>query len=79
MGTRYNRLAEAVLTSTHNPCFEKKYEKFSEFLFESFPCLVVNFLIYLNRRVFVMAVCKTKGNKNCLTVDLRYLDFTSLE
>ena len=27
MGTRYNRLAEAVLTSTHNLGFEQKYEK----------------------------------------------------
>ena len=27
MGTRYNCLAEAVLTSTRNLCFEQKYEK----------------------------------------------------
>ena len=27
LGTRYNRLAKAVLTSTHNLCFEQKYEK----------------------------------------------------
>ena len=26
MGTRYNRLNEAVLTCTHNICFEQKYE-----------------------------------------------------
>ena len=27
MGTRQNRLSEAVLTCTHNLCFEQKYEK----------------------------------------------------
>ena len=26
VGTRYNRLGGAVLTSTHNLCFEQKYE-----------------------------------------------------
>ena len=54
MGTRQNRLAEAVLTSTHNLCFEQKYENYQSFSFETFHFLVVKFLIYLNRRVFVM-------------------------
>ena len=54
MGTRLNRLAEAVLTSTHNLCFEQKYEKISEFLSENFQFLEVKFYIYLNRCVFVM-------------------------
>ena len=31
-----NRLAEAVLTSTHNLCFEQKYEKYQSFLTENF-------------------------------------------
>ena len=31
-GTHKNRLAEAVLTSTHNVCFEQKYKKISDFL-----------------------------------------------
>ena len=53
-GTRSNRLAEAVLTSTHNLCFEQKYEKYQIFKSENFPFLVVKFSIYLNRRVFVM-------------------------
>ena len=35
-GTRYNRLVEAVLTSTHNLCFEQKYEKYQKFLSETF-------------------------------------------
>ena len=54
MGTRYNRLAEAVLTSTHNLCFEQKYEKYQSFLSDNFQFLEVKFSIYLNRCVFVM-------------------------
>ena len=54
MGTRQNRLVEAVLTSTHNLCFEQKYEKYQIFLSENFQFLGVKFSIYLNRRVFVM-------------------------
>ena len=58
MDTRKNRLAKAVLTSTHNLCFEQKYmyEKYQNFLSENFPSLVVKFSIYLNRRVFVMVL-----------------------
>ena len=54
MGTRQNRLAEAVLTSTHNLCLEQKYEKYQIFLSENFQFFVVKFSMYLNRRVFVM-------------------------
>ena len=36
MGSRGNRLAEAVLTSTHNLCFEQKYEKYQSFLSQNF-------------------------------------------
>ena len=54
MGTRKNRLGEAVLTNIHNLCFEQKYEKHQSFLSENFQFLVVNFSIYLNKRVFVM-------------------------
>ena len=56
MGTRSNRLAEAVLSSTHNLCFEVKYEKYQSFLSENFQILVVKFSIHLNRRVFVMVL-----------------------
>ena len=42
----------AVLTSTHNICFEQKYKEI-EFLSENFQFLEVIFSIYLNRRVFV--------------------------
>ena len=54
MGTRYNRLDEAVLTSTHNLYFEHKYENYQNFLSEKFHFLVVKFSVYLNRHVFVM-------------------------
>ena len=46
--------AEAVLTSTHNLCFEQKYEKYQSFLSENFQLLGMKFSIYLIRLVFVM-------------------------
>ena len=42
------------LTSTHNLCFEQKYEKYQHFFSENFHFLVVKFSLYLNRLVFVM-------------------------
>ena len=42
--------------STHNLCFEQKYEKISEFLSENFQFLVLKFSIYLDRLVFVMNI-----------------------
>ena len=44
---------EAVLTSTHNLCFEQKYEKYQNFLSENFHFLVVKCSVYLSRHVFV--------------------------
>ena len=49
MGTR-----EAVLTSTHNLCFDQKYEKYQIFLSENFQFLEVKFSIYLNRHFCAM-------------------------
>ena len=46
---------EPVLTSIHNLCFEQKYEKYQNFLFENFRFLAVKLSVYLNRRVFVMS------------------------
>ena len=41
--------------STHNLCFEQKYEKYqSFFLSEKFHFLVVKCSVYLNRLVFVI-------------------------
>ena len=40
--------------STHNLCFEQKYEKYQIFLSENFHFLVAKFSVYLNRLVFVM-------------------------
>ena len=45
---------EAVLTSTHNLCFEQKHEKYQNFLSKHFHFLVVKFSVYLNRHIFVM-------------------------
>ena len=45
---------QAVLTSTHNLCFEQKYEKYQSFSSENFQFLEMKFSIYLNRRVFDM-------------------------
>ena len=48
------RFVEAVLTSTHDLCFDQKYVKYENFLSENFHFLVVKFSVYLNRHVFVM-------------------------
>ena len=56
MGTCWNCLIKTVLTSTHNLCFEQKYEKYQIFLSENFQFLVAKFSICLNRRVFVMGL-----------------------
>ena len=42
------------LTSTHNLCFEQKYEKNIRICIWKLSVLMVKFLIYLNRCVFVM-------------------------
>ena len=39
--------------STHNLCFEQKYEEYQNFLSENFHLLVVKFSAYLNRHVFL--------------------------
>ena len=40
--------------STHNLCFEHKFEKYQNFLYEIFHFVVVKFSVHLNRCVFVM-------------------------
>ena len=40
--------------STHNLCFEQKYEKYQNFYLKTFSFLVVKFSIYLNRRIFIL-------------------------
>ena len=47
-------LVRTASRSTHNLCFEQKYEKYQHFLSENFQFLEVKFSIYLNRHVFVM-------------------------
>ena len=45
--------------STHNLCFEQKYEKYQSFLSENFQFLEAKFSIYLNRHVFEMNFSRT--------------------
>ena len=44
----------AALKSTHNLCFEQKYQSF---LSKNFQFLEVKYSIYLNRPVFVITSC----------------------
>ena len=50
--------------STHNLCFEQKYEKYQNFYLETFSFLLVKFSIYLNKRVFVMHICFMVFNRS---------------
>ena len=47
-------LVRTASMSTHNLCFEQKYEKYQIFFSENFHFLVVKFSVYLNRHVFIM-------------------------
>ena len=54
--------------STHNLCFEQKFEKkYQNFLSENFPVLVVKFYVYLIRHVFVIKAVVFGGY--CLLYD----------
>ena len=46
--------------STHNLCFQQKYEKYQIFLSVKFQFLEVKFSIYLHRHVFVMSSASTR-------------------
>ena len=46
-------LGNVALMSTHNLCFEQKYEKYPNFYLKN---LMVKFSVYLNRLVFIMKV-----------------------
>ena len=54
---------EPPLTSTHNLCFEQKYDKYQNFLSENFHFLVVKFSVYLNSFIFVMPLHAAKRKK----------------
>ena len=54
MGTRKNRLREAVLTSTTIYVLSRIMKNIYRFLSENLQFLVMKVSIYLNRRVFVM-------------------------
>ena len=46
--------------STHNLCFEQKYEKYQNLYQKTSSFLVAKFSVYLNRRVFVMYTITVK-------------------
>ena len=57
----FSYFGEAVLTSTHNLCFEQKYEKYHIFLSENFSFFGGKKIsVHLNRRVFVMSGIRTQ-------------------
>ena len=75
MGTRYNRLAEAVLTGTHNLCFGQEYKNYQSLKVLIF--LVVKFSIYSNRRVFIMhSICYPTTRKNTTEMTLLVYNIT---
>ena len=71
------RTAEAVLMSTHNLCFEQKYEKYQNFLSEIFHFLVVKFSLYLNRDVFVMVCLEYMSREDCACTQCTLYTFSS--
>ena len=44
--------------STHNLCFELKYEKYQNFLSKNFQFLEVKFSVHLKKLVFVLYLFK---------------------
>ena len=54
MGTRKNRLTKAVLTCTHNICFEQKHEKKKKNQMKIVIFTAVKNRCILHGRVFVM-------------------------
>ena len=67
MGTRYNRLTEAVLTCTHNLSFEQKYEKSKKKSTENCHFYSRKKYCMLHGRVFVMLL-KTLSFLSCMLV-----------
>ena len=58
VGTRYNRLTEAVLMSTHNLCFEQIYKKYQNFYLKTLSFWWWNFQ-YIWIGVIFMRTAKT--------------------
>ena len=78
MGTRENRLTEAVLTSTHNLCFSAKIRKSIIF----FHLNIIIFIALKNRSilhglVFVMCdtICPKYGVKGIKTEDFDVINY----
>ena len=57
---RHETAPEAVLTSTHNICFEQKYEKYQNLLSEKLPFLVVKCSMYTHGKKLSITHSLTK-------------------
>ena len=75
MGTRKNRLGEAVLTCTHNLCFEQKNKKKNKKnSAEFFQFLKLKNLCLLHGQIFVMYVNNRDTDQNAYTKSICWLD-----
>ena len=72
MGTRLNRLTEAVLTCTHNQCFEQKLEKYffknclkiNIFTVVKYCCILHGHVCIMdNLHIFLSTKCAMSKNK----------------
>ena len=71
MGTRLNRLSEAVLTSTHNLCFEAKIRK------KLYPCKPQFYYIKVGcKGVFVTRTCFHDASKGIKTLIIAFVSKT---
>ena len=72
MGTRQNRLGEAVLTCTHNLCFEENTKHFilKIFIFYNFKNLCI-----LHGHVFMMITISEKCQFNCIWDKFNLLNY----
>ena len=56
-----------VLTSTHNLCFEQKYEKYQFFVSENFQFLEVKFSMSFIKCIFVMPSADQSDLNLCIS------------
>ena len=86
MGTRQNRLGDAVLTSTHKLCFEQKFEKYRDFFLKIFIFLLLKYSIlvkYSNFSIFERAcihnVRRRKDEEHTMTKETQRIPPTHKE
>ena len=72
MGTRWDRLTEAVLTCTHNLCFEQKYENTHKISTENchfYSCEILQYIAW---------TCFRNGTGLVLQEELENVQFKTL-